>query len=81
MTNNDEFNLSYYLDDDNNWKANKIEVSIKNIQDKRNWINNSDFLSPTIYRVYQEDLNTSHPYNNLEQWNCFRWRLRNSIVL
>jgi len=52
--NNDEvINLTYYLDDFHNWKVSKIENSIENIQDTRNWINNSDFESfnVSVYKV------------------------------
>ncbi|MFX1363903.1 MAG: hypothetical protein ACFFCE_14015 [Promethearchaeota archaeon] len=69
ILNQEKLNLSYYLDDVHDWKASKIENTIKNIQDKRNWINNSGFLSPTIYRVYGE-WNTTHPY---QQNNNIIW--------
>ncbi len=52
LTNHEELNLSYYLDDVHNWKVNKIETNIKDLQDTRNWVNNSDFKSVNVYREY-----------------------------
>ncbi len=60
ITNQEEESLSYYLDDSHNWKTTKIENYIKNLQDKRNWINNSGFQSPLIYRVYEN--HSTAPY-------------------
>jgi hypothetical protein len=61
LTNQEDVNLSYYLDDDHNWEVSKIETSIKDIQDTRNWVNNSEFKSPIIFRKYQIS-HTNHPY-------------------
>ncbi|MFX1426442.1 MAG: hypothetical protein ACFFBE_08315, partial [Promethearchaeota archaeon] len=70
LENQELLNINYYLDDIHGWKASKIETSIRNIQDKRNWINNSGFQSPTIYRVYG-NWSTEHPYPNGQNknWN------------
>ncbi len=70
LENQEKLNVTYNLDDVHDWEASKIETSIKNIQDKRNWINNSGFFSPIIYRVYENystypHYDTSHSVN----WN------------
>ncbi|MHA2050002.1 MAG: hypothetical protein ACW986_10330 [Promethearchaeota archaeon] len=57
----EEVNLTYYLDSDHDWEVSTIETSITNIQDTRNWVNNSGFQSPTIFRTYQVS-ETTHPY-------------------
>ena len=73
LTNQEEDNLNYYLDSAHEWKAYKVENTLKNIVDKRNWINNSGFQSPIIYRVYDtlDDYGTPHNYiaNNNPNWN------------
>jgi len=58
----EEVNLTYYLDSDHDWEVSTIETIITNIQDTRNWVNNSGFQSPTIYRTYQVS-ETPHPYD------------------
>ncbi|KKL93825.1 hypothetical protein LCGC14_1870800, partial [marine sediment metagenome] len=63
VSNQEELNLTYYLDEEHDWKISEIQISIDNIQDTRNWINNSEFKSPTIFRKYQVS-NTSHPYSS-----------------
>jgi hypothetical protein len=69
LDNQEDFNLSYYLDDVHDWSVSKIEHSVENIRDTRNWINNSEFESPTIYRVYDvfelDGYSSSHNPN----WN------------
>ncbi len=66
LNNQEELNLNYYLDSAHDWKAYKVENSLENIVDKRNWINNSGFESPIIYRVYDtmDIYGTPHPYVN-----------------
>ena len=61
VSNQEELNLTYYLDEEHDWKISEIQTSIDNIQDTRNWINNSEFKSPIIFRNYtlSESL---HPY-------------------
>ncbi|MFX1600888.1 MAG: hypothetical protein ACFFB6_09860, partial [Promethearchaeota archaeon] len=59
-----ELNLSYYLDDVNNWKVSKIETTINNLQDTRNWINNSGFQPIQVYRKYQI-FESAHNYDNV----------------
>ncbi|MFX1344561.1 MAG: hypothetical protein ACFFAI_05610 [Promethearchaeota archaeon] len=61
LSNEEVLNLTYFLDSEHNWEASKIDTSIKNLQDTRNWINNSGFKSPTIFRKYQVS-QTGHPY-------------------
>ncbi len=53
LDNEEELNLTYYLDDVNSWKVSQIDNSIINIQDTRNWNNNTDFESfnTTAYQV------------------------------
>ena len=55
LTNQEEHNLTYYLDDVHGWKVNKVQTSISNIQDTRDWITSSDFehFNLTSYRVIQ----------------------------
>ncbi|MCK4481450.1 MAG: hypothetical protein KAV01_13050, partial [Candidatus Lokiarchaeota archaeon] len=43
ISNQEDLNLSYYLDETNNWKVSRIETTINNLQDTRNWVNNSGF--------------------------------------
>ena len=67
LNNEDVLNLTYYLDDEHDWKVSKIENSISNIQDTRNWVNNSDLLDVQIqreYSVYQTD----HEYDFNNNW-------------
>jgi len=45
VSNQGEVNLSYYLDDVHNWEVSKINTNIKNIQDTREWVNDSDFFA------------------------------------
>ncbi|MBY9016697.1 MAG: hypothetical protein KGD68_13470, partial [Candidatus Lokiarchaeota archaeon] len=40
LTNQEEVNLTYYLDDINSWKISTIKNKISNMQDTRNWANN-----------------------------------------
>ncbi len=68
VSNQGETNLTYYLDDVHDWKGSTIETTITNIQDTRNWINNSGFKSPIIYRVYQV-FQTDHNYSNNNNLN------------
>ena len=70
LTNEEELNLSYYLDDVNNWKISKIENSITNIQDTRNWVNNSDIESITIFKV-NEVHESPHPYPENQDKSSF----------
>ncbi|MFW9781785.1 MAG: hypothetical protein ACFFFB_05820, partial [Candidatus Heimdallarchaeota archaeon] len=62
VSNAEELNLTYFLDTEHEWEVSKIETSVKNVEDTRNWINNSGFESPTVYRKYQTS-ETSHPYS------------------
>ena len=61
IVNQEEINLSYYLDDEHAWKCSKIEANITAILDTRNWVNNSGFKAPIIYRKY-DSYESSHPY-------------------
>ena len=53
LSNQEALNLTYFLDTEHDWQVSKIETSINNLQDTRNWINNSGFTKPTIFRKYQ----------------------------
>ena len=66
LNNQEELNSSYYLDSTHEWKANKVENTLKNIVDKRNWINDSGFQSSIIYRVNDtlDIYGTPHNYAN-----------------
>ncbi len=59
VSNQEEVNLSYYLDEVHNWKVSKINTNIKNIQDTREWVNNSDFFS------------LDNPYNNYSTFDNY----------
>ncbi|NVM35872.1 MAG: hypothetical protein HWN81_09770 [Candidatus Lokiarchaeota archaeon] len=61
VSNQEELNLTYYLDDDHKWEVNKIETSINNIQDTRDWVNNSDFKPVIIYKEDCNPANTTEP--------------------
>ncbi|MFX1436024.1 MAG: hypothetical protein ACFFAA_02305, partial [Promethearchaeota archaeon] len=50
-SNQEEINLTYYLDDVHNWQTSKIQIEVNNIQDTRIWINNSDFSPIIVFRV------------------------------
>jgi len=63
VSNEEELNLSYYLDETNNWKVDRIETSINNLQDTRNWVNNSGFQPVQIFRVNQI-FESAHDYSN-----------------
>jgi hypothetical protein len=62
VNNQQELNLTYYLDETHDWKASQTNISVNFIQDTRNWVNNSGFNAPIIFRVYEEAY-TSHPYS------------------
>jgi len=70
VTNQESVNLSYYLDDLHDWEASQIDNSIYDIQDTRNWVNNSGFKSPIIFREYQvsqtpHNYSKNHPISSL----------------
>lgn len=70
VNNQESSNITYYLDDIHDWEANQIDNLIYNIQDTRNWVNNSGFKSPTIYREYQiattaPSYSPNHPTSNI----------------
>ena len=67
LSNQEELNLNYYLDDVHNWKVSKIENQIHNIQDTREWVKNNDYLDVNTYRVNVSLTNiqdTSPPRHN-----------------
>jgi hypothetical protein len=67
LTNQEELNLNYYLDDVHNWKVSKIETQINNIQDTREWVKNKDYSEVNTYRVNVSLTNiqdTSPPRHN-----------------
>jgi len=66
LTNQEELNLTYYLDDVNSWKISTIDNNISNLRDTRDWVNNSDFIPANIYRVYETVESEHDPYG--EYW-------------
>ncbi|TKJ19702.1 MAG: hypothetical protein CEE43_14710 [Promethearchaeota archaeon Loki_b32] len=65
ISNQEDLNLSYYLDETNNWKVSRIETTINNLQDTRNWVNNSGFQPVTIFRKNQTFESAHYPYVNM----------------
>ena len=67
LTNEDVQNLTYYLDDVHGWKVSKIDTALNNIQDTRDWVNDSDFQSfnVSVNTVY-ESHDTFPQYGNDE---------------
>ena len=62
LTNQEELNLTYYLDDVHDWEISNIDIDVKNIQDTRDWINESDFYElDTPYRINQSFQNIDPP--------------------
>ena len=54
VNNQEAVNLTYYLDDVHDWEVSKVATEITNIQDTKEWVNNSDFLPiASTYRVYE----------------------------
>ena len=72
VSNQVEMNLTYPLDIDHDWEVSRVETTIENIQDTRNWINNSDFKEVQIFRKYQvfqsahNYANNRNPYSDIE---------------
>ncbi len=60
INNQDIVNLTYYLDDAHDWKVSDIKTSISNIEDTRNWVNNSEFKEVQIFRKYQVYQSSTH---------------------
>ncbi|MFX1353950.1 MAG: hypothetical protein ACFFGP_08330 [Promethearchaeota archaeon] len=70
LTNQAEVNLSYYLDDTHNWEVYKIENSVRNIQDTREWVKNQNYGHLTIFKNYTAYSNIpdkSPPQHNYEE--------------
>ncbi len=64
LTNQEELNLTYYLDDIHEWKGSKIQTNIRNVHDTRDWVQNNDFYSlDTPYKVDEEQFNIDPPGN------------------
>ncbi|MFX0018309.1 MAG: hypothetical protein ACFFAF_06220 [Candidatus Hermodarchaeota archaeon] len=62
LTNQEEINLNYYLDDSHGWKVSEISGSVSNIQDTRDWVTGKDFYElDTPYRKYQAFANIDPP--------------------
>jgi hypothetical protein len=51
LTNQEELNLNYYLDDVHNWEVSKVQTQINNIRDTREWVKNNDYSDVSIYKV------------------------------
>ncbi|MCK4285706.1 MAG: hypothetical protein KAX18_05860, partial [Candidatus Lokiarchaeota archaeon] len=65
VTKQEAVNLTYYLDDVHNWEVSKVSTELTNVQDTREWVNSSDFLPITTYRVY-EIHESAHDYDKNE---------------
>ncbi len=50
LTNQEELNLTYYLDDEHGWKISEIQNSITNIENTREWVNNSDIQNIIVFQ-------------------------------
>ncbi|MFW9866701.1 MAG: hypothetical protein ACFFEN_11450 [Candidatus Thorarchaeota archaeon] len=72
----EEVNISYYLDDVHDWKVSEIQNSIRNIQDTREWVNNSDFLPIITFSKNVSGKESSHNY----QPNRGRLQTLDSII-
>jgi len=69
LTNQEEINLNYFLDDDHDWEISNIDINIENIQDTRDWINESDFYElDTPYRINQSFQNIDPPGNPIHNY-------------
>ncbi|KKK41904.1 MAG: hypothetical protein Lokiarch_39000, partial [Candidatus Lokiarchaeum sp. GC14_75] len=68
VSNQEEENLIYYLDDAHSWEVSKIQTIISDIQDSREWVNNSNFFdiddSFRIYQAFQNDDPPPPPTHN-----------------
>lgn len=64
ITNTTQTNLSYYLDQENNWKASQIQFNISKIKDNRDWISNPGFQDMTIFRK-NETIESTYSKNKL----------------
>jgi len=70
LSNQEELNLSYYLDEVHDWKVSKIETQVDNIQDTRDWVNNSDFIkNVTVYRKSVDLHNIDPPGNPVHNYD------------
>ncbi|MFX1321813.1 MAG: carboxypeptidase-like regulatory domain-containing protein [Promethearchaeota archaeon] len=74
LTNQEEINLTYYLDDVHDWKISKIQNTITNVRDTREWVEDSDFQSIglNIYRVnetHENDRVAGEYRNNRDKGN------------
>ncbi|MFX1322718.1 MAG: hypothetical protein ACFFAQ_13860 [Promethearchaeota archaeon] len=64
LTNQEEINLNYYLDDNHGWKVSEIIANVSNIQDTRDWVAEKDFYElDSPYRKYQSFQNIDPPGN------------------
>jgi hypothetical protein len=62
-----EENLTYYLDDQHDWKVSKIENNISNIQDTRDWVEDGNFQSVNCTVINMSySLDTFPHYGNSE---------------
>lgn len=67
LSNQEELDLNYYLDDVHNWEVSKVQTQINNIQDTREWVDNNDYSDVNSYKVYVSLSNipdTSPPRHN-----------------
>lgn len=70
LSNNEETSVTYYLDEEHDWNVSRIETSLNNIQDTREWVNNSGFIHNAT--VFSEDVDLynkdppGYPYHNYD---------------
>ncbi|MFX1586749.1 MAG: hypothetical protein ACFFC1_01235 [Promethearchaeota archaeon] len=64
LTNQENINLNYYLDDNHGWKVSEIRANVSNIHDTRDWVAEKDFYElDTPYRKYESFQNYDPPGN------------------
>ncbi|TFG21569.1 MAG: hypothetical protein EU533_05315, partial [Promethearchaeota archaeon] len=54
VNNGETTNISYFLDELHQWRANEINFSVKNIRDTREWMNDSGFYD--VANPYRKNL-------------------------
>ncbi len=64
LNNEAEKNTSFFIDKDNDWNATKVEIDIFDLQDTRNWINNSGFQNFSIFRKYDTYESSHYGYED-----------------
>ncbi|MBY9006804.1 MAG: hypothetical protein KGD63_08605 [Candidatus Lokiarchaeota archaeon] len=63
LTNEEEYNLPYFIDTVHDWNASKIENSITNIQDTRDWVYENDFYELDAPYIRYVSIDSAHNYS------------------